>query len=320
MECPNCGMINFDSASWCNCGYDFEVRQFIPRQPIWKNLINIFYGFIGFPLKCLKCGKHYSHETKNCSCGFIPTETRLQKLINLSINTATKGTSSDVDDPKGIALKCVEKTEVARAYSTRRIFWNLTSNSRDCLIQHRCDFIAPDRYHVSQVMWDSNRELYYDEWVTLGNQHYQNAGLWTLSGNPEKVNNYREDDSYLLVNYFLTVLRIDKSVSSDSYQYQGSNYLVLKYENTSVDLVGPEQEIKELRIWISLDTYLLAKVELIIQGQTPKGDEILTEMQHAFTAYNEKIEVRPPAKFHSPDAEGKFLIQHTEIENLPHHP
>ncbi len=44
------------------------------------------------------------------------------------------------------------------------------------------------------------------------------------------------------------------------------------------------------------------------------------EIQRAFTAYDEKIEVRPPTRFEKLDAEGKGVIEQTEIEIIPHHP
>jgi len=48
-------------------------------------------------------------------------------------------------------------------------------------------------------------------------------------------------------------------------------------------------------------------------------------MQHAFAAYNEEIDVRPPTRFHEADAEGSFVVQevtqlYTEAEIVPHHP
>ena len=319
MECPNCGMIHFDSVEWCNCGYHFKHRFFLTLSGGFKGIIDLCYGFFGFPLKCLNCGKHYSHKTKNCSCGFIPTEFRLKRLINLSKNMATEDISIDVDDAKSIIQKCVEITGSASTYSTRQIMWDLSSESRNWLMQRRCDFVAPDRYHSSRHIRDINMD-FYEERVSIGNQHYKMVPVWILSGDPEEMSGFHEDNRALSVDNFLTVLRIDKYISSYSFKYMESQYLVLKYKNTSLDLLGTEIEVKELRIWISLDTYLLAKTELIYQHQTPKGDEMHAEIQHAFSAYNEEIEVVPPKNFHQLNDDGSFVMQHTKIDILPHHP
>jgi len=242
-----------------------------------------------------------------------PTEITLASLIDLSTETAT-ATPIGIDDPGIVALQCIEVTGAARSYCSLQIFRDPTSE-RDYDIEWRLDFVKPDRFHVSQVMW--NGDL--DEWVIVGEEHYQNAAEWFKTSNPQLAENFYERSRSLLVDHYLTILRTAEFVSSESY----NDYLLLKYKNIDLsgDLIDTEQEgtETELRTWIDLDTHLLAKVEMITQSHTPEGEEYLN-MQHVFAAYNEEIEVRPPTQFHEADAEGKFVIQYTETEIVPHHP
>ncbi len=34
MDCPNCGLVNQPGAHTCDCGYDFELRRLIGKQPL----------------------------------------------------------------------------------------------------------------------------------------------------------------------------------------------------------------------------------------------------------------------------------------------
>jgi len=291
-------------------------------------LTEVLYAWIGFPFKCPKCSKRHSNKTTHCSCGFVYTEAKLANLINLFTETAIKDTSIDLDDPKDIIVKCVETTGAARSYCAGRISRDPTSE-REYESRCRLDFVKPDRFHVSQAMWDDDLgELdddlgvkLFDEWVIEGNQHYRRSGFWHQVKDAEWTKGDIRVSRSLLVDDFVTILRTQEFVSAESYQYEGSQYLLLTYENIdSVDLTEEELEGLEWRIWVDLDTHLLAKGEQIFKGQTAEGEEFMWDMQHAFTAYNEKIEVRPPTRFEKPDAEGKFALQSAEVEIIPHHP
>ena len=225
----------------CDCGHDFETGL-NPQETltyVWKDLIKrlteALYARIGFPFKCPKCSKRHSNKTTHCRCGFEYTEAKLANLINLSTETAIRDTSIDLDDPKDIVLKCVEVTGAARSYCSRQIFRDPTTE-RDYDIEWRLDFVKPDRFHVSQVMWDDDLGELFDEWVVLGEEYYQNAGLWAKARDSRVAEGRLEKDLTLLADNCLTILRTEEFVSSESHQYQGNDYLLLKYEN--IDLSG----------------------------------------------------------------------------------
>ena len=220
MDCPNCGIINYDSAVWCNCGYNFETNFYMSSGLIV--LLNSFFGLIGYPLKCHKCGKHYRIKDNICKCGYIPTEKRLRSLISLSTKTSDTCEKVNIDRINLIRHKCINETESTSGYSTRIACWNLSSERRERIFQLRCDFVVPDQFHVSQFMWEPDNQLF-DEWVTIGGKHYQSAGgLWTLTGNKQHLRDCIERNKSFLLNNLLMLLRKEKYISSDIYQYQDS--------------------------------------------------------------------------------------------------
>jgi len=320
MKCPNCGLHNPPSAMRCDCGHDFETGL-TPQETLvytWKgvlkDLIEVFYLWIGFPLKCPKCSKRHSSKTTHCRCGFVYTEAKLANLISLSTETATRDTKIDLNDPMDIVLKCVEATGAAHAYCACQIYRDPTSE-RDYEIKWRLDLVKPDRFHVSQEVWDSD----FDEWVIEGDQHYRFGGLWTQVTDTGWTKADVRISRSLLVDDFVTTLRTQQFVSAQIYHYQDNRYLLLTYEDIDSGDLTVEKQGLEWRIWVDLDTHLLAKAETSLKGQTPEGDEIQVEIQHAFAAYNDKIEVRPPTRFEKLDAKGRGVIP-DEVEIIPHHP
>jgi len=356
MRCPNCGIDNPPSITACQCGYSLgtgetdlkkslaEQAQDIRHESLehvrsvvsegealdkfqsdaagWKDLIKelteVFCAWIGFHLRCPKCSRRHSNKTERCRCGFVYTEAQLANLINLSTATATRDTKIDLDDPRDIVLKCVEATGAAHTYCACEIVRDPTSE-REYSGKWRLDFVRPDRFHVSSEMWDSDEQLF-DEWVIEGDQHYRRSGLWHQVNDAEWTEGDVRMSRSLLVDTFLNTLRTQEFVSAKCYRYEGRQYLLLTYENIDSDDLTDEEQGLEWRIWVALDTLLLAKGETSFEGQTPEGDEIQGEIQRAYTAYNEKIEIRPPTRFHTPDAKGNFKIKYTEVEIIPHHP
>lgn len=244
---------------------------------------------------------------------------KLSALINLSRETGTQGTQMGVDDAKNIIKQCVEVTGAARSYCSRKILRDFTSE-RDYDIKWRLDFVKPDRFHLHQTLWDGKLFLV-DEFVTVGDQHYRSGGLWFQLDDME----VKEQDSQLghslLVDNILKTLRTQEFVSSETYLYQSTKYLLLKYEIIESDDLPTEGledeglEDSEMCIWIDLATHLLAKGETYVKGQTLEGEEIHVVWQHAFAAYNEQIEVRPPSGLQGTESEEKGAV----IEVLPFH-
>ena len=149
--------------------------------------------------------------------------------------------------------------------------------------------------------------------MTVGDQHYRSMGFWFQLDDME----VKEQDSQLghslLVDNILKTLRTQEFVSSETYLYQSTKYLLLKYEIMESEDEGLEDP--EMCIWVDLDTHLLAKSDEYVKGQTPEGEEIHVVWQHAFAAYNEQIEVHPPSGLQATESEEQLAVD----EVLPFH-
>jgi len=57
MTCPNCGLINPDTAKWCDCGYDFAAKEVKGRGQATKEggILIVPRGAL-LPPFCIKCG------------------------------------------------------------------------------------------------------------------------------------------------------------------------------------------------------------------------------------------------------------------------
>lgn len=263
---------------------------------------------------------------------YLGTETKLASLLKLSIYSA-KRYPQLLPAPKEAVLTCVEVTRQARAYCSRLIVKDLSRKNptpRDYAIQLRIDFAKPDKYHVTQAAWDDELGELFDEWVSIGKEHYQNAGLWIQVDDEESMNQTNALNRSLSVETLLDILRYDDPVSSHVYRYRQSRYLLLEYKapKSSKSSRGYFEACSsllnshcEMRIWLDLDRSLLAKGELVYEGQNSEGEHVHGRVQQVFTSYNENVQVRPPGWINAArNAEGKLVIVETTVEILSHHP
>ncbi len=221
----------------------------------------------------------------------------LQGLRTLSTRSASKG-SEDVSDPKKIALRCAQETEKAPSYISELAIRDRTQKelaSRDYVrLAWRIDFVRPDRYHVIQKGWGGGPDYVYDEWVTLGSEHYDNVGVWMKSDGTgrAKLNPRFRADKYL------PMLRTEEPKSAAVYHHLGRLYYLLEYEsadlgdfaNFSESLIGPAH----FRIWIDSETGLLAKGEFAARNKEPAGKETPFELEQAFAGYGLDIQIKAP--------------------------
>src|SRR5262249_15802441 len=106
------------------------------------------------------------------------SELDLQALRSLSSRSVSKE-SADVSDPKRIALRCAQETEKAPPYISELTIRDRTqkelASSDYARLGFQIDFVKPDQYHVIQKAWSGRPDYDYDEWVTLGSEHYDNV-------------------------------------------------------------------------------------------------------------------------------------------------
>jgi hypothetical protein len=158
----------------------------------------------------------------------IPTHAKLNSLFLMSRDTAVKD-SLQIDDWRDIALESQKLTQEAKSYCSQTVVKDLTAENpgpKDHIVgKWRLDFVNPDRYHISQELWDVELGDIYDEWVTIGRENYQNAGLWSRT--EDGVND--EQNMTLRVDSMLDILRNEEPIVSEVYQYEGRRYLLLAY-------------------------------------------------------------------------------------------
>ena len=257
----------------------------------------------------------------------IPTEGKLKNLFVMSKDTAIKD-SMPIADWRGIALESLKLTQETKSYCSRTVLKDLTAENlgtRDYIVgKWRLDFVNPDRYHISQELWDVELGDIYDEWVTIGRENYQNAGLWArIDGLNDELN------MALLVDNMFDIVQNEEPVSSEVYQYDGGRYLLLEYGaqvsgevirrflESYKDLEGP----CEIQIWISLETGLFVKGTIIFKGETPDGGLVQGEVHQMFTSYDADVKVSAPPWLNlEPDSEGNLRVVNTKVPILPHHP
>ena len=202
------------------------------------------------------------------------TEANFDSLRNLSKDTATME-PDNVVDPKETALYCAKVTGETRNYSSRTLICDFTDESlkpRDYLsIQWRLDFVRPDRYHVAQDMWDTECGELYDQWISIGKENYQNAGVWyqTEDGRNDEHNHS------LVVDDLLQLLINHDPIASEVYRYGESRYLLIEYGTpipskffhaTIEDFGSLLHSDCQTHLWINLATGFLAKGETIVKG------------------------------------------------------
>jgi hypothetical protein len=258
-----------------------------------------------------------------------PTESKLTDLINLSIQTASKELKR-LTRPKETAIMCYEITKKARTYCSRWVIRDLSQESlreRDyVLAQWRLDFVRPDKYHITQAIWDVELGELWDEWVAIGKENYQNSGLWirTEDGRHDELNRL------LLVENLLDFLRNEDPISSDLYGYLQKSYLLLEYKDPissefGLRLIEEYKDLQnrrfEVRVWIDLETGFLAKGEVIVKGKTSEGEHVHGEVQQVFTSYNQDVKVNPPPWLNAvPNDRGELICTDDRVPTVRHHP
>lgn len=258
----------------------------------------------------------------------IPTDAKLNSLFLMSRDTAVKD-SLQIDDWRDIALESQKLTQEAKSYCSQTVVKDLTAENpgpKDHIVgKWRLDFVNPDRYHISQELWDVELGDIYDEWVTIGRETYQNAGLWRLTddeGNDEL-------NMTLRVDSMLDILRNEEPIVSEVYQYEGRRYLLLNYGAPVSGRVSRGfpllcKDLKgtcEIQIWISLEAGLFVKGTMIYEGETPDGEFIQGEVHQMFTNYDADVRVSPPPWVNvAPDSEGNLKVVNRKVPILRHHP
>jgi hypothetical protein len=257
-----------------------------------------------------------------------PTEAKLRSLFLMSKESAVEDSMATVDW-RDIALESQKLTQETKSYCSHTIVKDSTAENlapTDHIVgKWRLDFVNPDRYHITQELWDVELGDIHDEWVTIGRENYENAGLWRRTD--DGVND--EQNMALRVDSMLDILRNEEPIVSEVYQYEGRRYLILNYGTPLSGGVSRGfpllcKDLKgtcEIQTWISLETGLFVKGKILYEGETPDGEFAQGEVHQMFTCYDEDVNVSPPPWINvAPDSEGNLRVVNQKVPILRHHP
>lgn len=234
----------------------------------------------------------------------LDRQMRISNLMNLSKDTASKD-SHISSDSKETAFKCIEIMREATTYQSRLVIKELLREDLKSTdyVSTKWDFsfVSPDRFQVRQVAYPYG-EL--DQWTTIGQEHYQFPVVGQF---PDARND--ELNRFLLVNKFLEVLRTAEPISQGVYHYRERQYSLLEYKATSVVALDAFAEFLgwsshdgvtctyQVHMWIDSANGILAKGEIVAEGQSQDGENIHEVLQQVFTSYNEDIQMTAPPGF-----------------------
>jgi hypothetical protein len=218
-----------------------------------------------------------------------------------------------VVEPTGVTdvaervARCVAATERADSYVTRQVI-------RDPAHQELSEgdyvwdleFVAPDRFRVSQTGWASAGEVR-ERWVSIGREFYRLAGTWQKPEDPSRFDVERELNARLTAAKYLDVLRQGFPTDHDLTVSDGKQYLQVRYEplgrESLASVLGnpspPQGVLGAATIWIDCETDLLTKAEVKI---TESGDGRQLLFEQAFAAYDSGLAIEAPETATGPES------------------
>ena len=199
--------------------------------------------------------------------------------------------------------QCVLATECATSYESRQIIRdpaNQKLGQRDYIWD--LEFVAPDRFRVSQTGWSSTGEVS-ERWISIGKEFYRFSGNWQKPEDPSRFDTERQLNPLLTVTKYLNVLRQSYPTRNDLMVSNGKQYMQVSYEPLSreslASILGnpspPQGVLGTATIWIDCETNLLAKAEAKINMD---GDARQLVFEQAFAAYNSGLTIEAPELNH----------------------
>jgi tetratricopeptide (TPR) repeat protein len=210
----------------------------------------------------------------------------LQQLAGLSIGPEIP--PGEAANHRGLASRCAKVTAAAKSYCS---LLTLSTGQTEQL-RLELDFEAPDRFLVTQSIQNSDRGKLYDQWVTIGTEHYRCVGLWFEM--PQDRNDGL--NASLLTDGYLKILRDADAAPSAVHQGGDGKYVVLRYRDVQPKgVLFSEGTTKLLDIWIEHDTTLLTKCETIQEAPDPSTNKSEDRrLVHVFTAFDRELGIKAP--------------------------
>lgn len=219
---------------------------------------------------------------KTIMSGTIPHEMsgdiseKLRKIAKLPDSGWT-----DIQIPKGFLKNVLDKTKDLDTFSVLTIFRSEGTATPTKVGgidgSWRADCVRPDKMHVSQSLWDADRELYLlDEWVTLAKEIYQNAGLWWKPQDKETIERLSDVNNSLLPEVLLSDFMGLAIEHSGLLKFEETSYVFLQ------TAIREEQGIqKREQVWIDEKSQLIRKHRIAFyENNAYVGEQATTFIGH----------------------------------------
>lgn len=220
-------------------------------------------------------------------------QAELDRLLAIASEPAPHAAATD--ELKERARQAADGYESASSYRSRLVL--KSGEGRDeGEIQWRFEYVRPDKLHVLQLAREEGEQLA-DEWIVLGNERYQNAGLWFK----------REDDlnaninQFLLADKCLKLLRTGVPVSTSAAKEATSRYLVLEYDATPdavIEFLSADEPLERARgrtrAWIDTSTETLARVDVSLSAHSKAEGDLHVDASQGYTSYEAEIGIEAP--------------------------
>jgi hypothetical protein len=245
------------------------------------------------------------------------TDAKLAKIVSLDTAKLTESTRSDLNW-KTIRLECLERMTRVNSYCSRSIIEGLSP--KKIVMQWRVDFVAPERWHVTQEAEDRELGTLMDEWVSIGDQNYQNAGMWFRTEGDLN----RKTTQCLSINGLMQIVCAADPVATAFFQHERSTYLVAQYPRAlavSSDAslfaaLAADEAATDLEIWIDVGSKHVIKG---VMSRNNGADEI-GRVSQVFACFNEAIRVEPPSWLNAVrDPSGGYTVVNVRLPKVHHH-
>ena len=252
-----------------------------------------------------------------------PSEQKLRLLLWLSKSNMPKEPIED-ENVKRSVKNAIELSKKIQSYCSLNITFDYATkelSSRDFIMMYRrMDFVAPDKFHVSQDTSDLELGEVFDEWVSIEDKNFQFTGLWmpTVDGFNTEINRA------LKLDRFISILQHNRPINQEVYISGKDKYLILEYqmplhEISDFTFECPEGVTCKIYLWIDLYTGFIVKGESVFHDKNDL-DDITFQVIDVYACHNEKIEIKPPMLNTTElDEKGQVTIIDSDIILLPHY-
>jgi len=282
----------------------------------------IFLAVIFGPAAMILWARDRRRIRKLSAAGLLPTDKTIlsgtaphlmggelsERLLGLAALPECKWAEGNA--PDGLLEQALEAAKGLAAFSVLCIVRSEGTTTRTKKegidLSWRADGIRPSRMHVSQAGWNNDRKLYeLDEWITLDNKTYMNAGLWFKAEDQEAVKDNVQLNKELLPETFLYRLLSQGIERTGILQGEGTAYLCL--ETTVKEQAGT---LVKMQGWMEQNSNLIRKFRMAAyENNVLMGEEI-----SSFTDAPSDLSIQAPAGIETDGGEPTdsfyYIVEH----------